>query len=199
MKVFAWQCILLIINDANIDIFPIHSKSNKKTLHFRPPCTNFAEDMGKFTRNIKEVYSAWRLLRWIWGASRGVRGRILLCTLIGCISVACSLVFVLFSKNAIDIATGVQEGTLIFYGAGMACLILFEIGLHALDNWVANRLDVEMRNRLRSRFFGLLLQSEWQGKERYHSGDVLNRMVQDLGSVVLVITTTLPFALITVI
>ena len=199
MKVSAWQCILLIINDANIDIFPIHSKSNKKTLHFRLPCTNFAEDMGKFTRNIKEVYSAWRLLRWIWGASRGVRGRILLCTLIGCISVACSLVFVLFSKNAIDIATGVREGTLTLYGIGMGCLILLEIVLHAVDNWVANRLDVEMRNRFRSRFFNLLLQSEWQGKERYHSGDVLNRMVQDLGAVVSVITTTLPFAVITVI
>ena len=148
---------------------------------------------------IKEVYSAWRVLRWIWSASRGARGRIVLCTLIGCISVACSLVFVLFSKNAIDIATGVREGTLSLYGIGMGCLILFEIVLHALDNWVANRLDVEMRNRFRSRFFGLLLQSEWQGKERYHSGDVLNRMVQDLGSVVSVITTTLPFAVITVI
>ena len=155
--------------------------------------------MKKFAKKIKDGYSAWRLLGWIWAASRGVRGRILLCTLIGCISVACSLVFVLFSKNAIDIATGVREGQLLHYGIGMALLILFEIVLHAIDNWVANRLDVEMRNGFRTRFFGLLLQSEWQGKERYHSGDVLNRMVQDLGSVVSVITTTIPFAVITVI
>ena len=155
--------------------------------------------MKIFAKKIKDGYSVWRLLGWIWTASRGVRGRILLCTLIGCISVACSLIFVLFSKNAIDIATGVREGQLLHYGIGMALLILFEIVLHAIDNWVANRLDVEMRNRFRSRFFGLLLQSEWQGKERYHSGDVLNRMVQDLGSVVSVITTTLPFAVITVV
>ena len=150
--------------------------------------------MKIFDNKSRDGYSVWQLLRWIWGASRGVRSRILLCTLIGCVSVACSLMFVLFSKNAIDIATGVKEGDLTMYGVGMACLILFEIGLHALDNWVANRLDVELRNRFRSRFFGLLLQSEWQGKERYHSGDVLNRMVQDLGSVVSVITTTVPFA-----
>lgn len=155
--------------------------------------------MKKREKKVKDKYSVWRLLRWIWGASRGVRGRILLCTLIGCISVACSLLFVLFSKNAIDIATGVREGVLLLYGIGMACLILFEIVLHAVDNWIANRLDVEMRNTFRSRFFGLLLQSEWQGKERYHTGDVLNRMVQDLGTVVSVITTTIPFAVITVI
>ena len=148
---------------------------------------------------LKEVYSAWRLLQWIWSTSRGVRGRILLCTLIGCVSVACSLLFVLFSKNAIDIATGAREGELLCYGIGMALLILFEIALHAVDSWMGNKLDVEMRNRFRSRFFGLLLQSEWQGKERYHSGDVLNRMVQDLGSVVSVVTSTLPFAVITVI
>lgn len=155
--------------------------------------------MKKFAKKIKEGYSVWKLLRWIWAASRGVRGRILLCTLIGCVSVACSLVFVLFSRNAIDIATGVREGQLMLYGIGMALLILLEIGLHAIDNWVANRLDVEMRNGFRSRFFGLLLQSEWQGKERYHSGDVLNRMVQDLGAVVSVITNTLPFAVITLV
>lgn len=144
-------------------------------------------------------YSVWQLLRWIWGASYGVRGQMLLCTLIGCISVACSLLFVLFSKNAIDIATGVREGQLILYGVGMGVLILLEIVLHAIDNWVGNRLDVELRNRFRTRFFELLLQSEWQGKERYHSGDVLNRMVQDLGAVVSVVTGTLPFAVITVI
>lgn len=155
--------------------------------------------MKKREKKVKDKYSVWCLLLWIWKASRGVRGRILLCTLIGCISVACSLLFVLFSKNAIDIATGVREGQLLHYGIAMGVLILFEIVLHAVDNWIANRLDVEMRNTFRTRFFGLLLQSEWQGKERYHSGDVLNRMVQDLGAVVSVITTTIPFAVITVI
>ena len=155
--------------------------------------------MKKREKKVKDKYSVWRLLLWIWKASRGVRGRILLCTLIGCISVACSLLFVLFSKNAIDIATGVREGQLLHYGIAMGVLILFEIVLHAVDNWIANRLDVEMRNTFRTRFFGLLLQSEWQGKERYHSGEVLNRMVQDLGAVVSVITTTIPFAVITVI
>lgn len=146
-----------------------------------------------------EVYSVWHLLQWLWAASRGVRGRILLCTLIGCISVACSLLFVLFSKEAIDIATEVKSGHLLHYGMGMGCLIFTEIVLHALDNWVVNRLNVELHNRFRTRFFGLLLQSEWQGKERYHSGDVLNRIVQDLGAVVSVITTTIPFAVITVV
>lgn len=155
--------------------------------------------MKIFGKKGESKYSVWRLLRWIWGASRGVRGRLMLCTLIGCVSVACSLVFVLFSKNAIDIATGVREGQLMLYGIGMALLILLEIMLHALDSWVGARLDVEMRNGFRSRFFGLLLQSEWQGKERYHSGDVLNRMVQDLGAVVSVITNTLPFAVITLV
>lgn len=155
--------------------------------------------MKIFGKKGESKYSVWRLLRWIWGASRGVRGRLMLCTMIGCVSVACSLVFVLFSKNAIDIATGVREGQLMLYGIGMALLILLEIVLHALDSWVGARLDVEMRNEFRSRFFGLLLQSEWQGKERYHTGDVLNRMVQDLGAVVSVITNTLPFAVITLV
>lgn len=155
--------------------------------------------MKKCDKKRRDNYSVWCLLRWIWRSSRGVRGRVLLCTLIGCISVACSLLFVLFSKKAIDIATGVEYGKLLYYGIGMGGLIFLEILLHALENLIASRLDVELRNTFRSRFFCTLLQSEWQGKERYHSGDVLNRMVQDLGAVVSVITTTLPYAVVTVI
>ena len=43
------------------------------------------------------------------------------------------------------------------------------------------------------------MQCEWQGREQHHSGDILNRLVQDLGTVVSVITNTFPFVIITLV
>lgn len=144
-----------------------------------------------------EKYTIGQLLAWIWRSSRGARCQALLCAMIGVLSVACSLGFVFLSKEAIDIATGVRQGVLMHYGIGMGMLMLVEILLHAANNWIVNILGVKTQNRLRARLFNQLMQVEWQGKERHHSGDVLNRMVQDLNTIVSVVTSTLPFLIIT--
>lgn len=144
-----------------------------------------------------DKYSTSRLLKWIWHASCGARIQILICALIGIISVACSLGFVYLSKNAIDIATGIRSGVLFHYAIGMAALMIIEIALHATDNWIVNTLGVKTQNNLRARLFAQLMQSEWQGKDRHHSGDILNRLVQDLNAVVTAITSSLPFLVIT--
>ena len=74
-----------------------------------------------------EKYTPRRLLAWIWQASRGARPQIVLSTLIGIVSVACSLFFVFLSKETIDIATGVRSGNLWNYGIGMSVLMLTEL------------------------------------------------------------------------
>ena len=158
---------------------------------FRSAYINFTDDMGK-----SEKYSTWRLLAWIWRASRGARLQALMCALIGVVSVVCSLCFVFLSKETIDIATGVRSGELMYYGIGMGVLVLVEILLHAVNNWIVNTLGVKTQNRLRARLFRQLMQSEWQGKDR-HSGDVLNRLVQDLNTIASVVTSTIPFVIIT--
>ena len=143
-----------------------------------------------------EKYSTWQLLAWIWRASRGARLQALMSALIGVVSVVCSLSFVFLSKEAIDIATGVQSGELMHYGIGMGVLLLTEIVLHAVNNWIVNTLGVKTQNRLRAHLFKRLMQSEWQGKDR-HPGDVLNRLVQDLNTIASVVTSTIPFVIIT--
>lgn len=158
---------------------------------FRSAYINFTDDMGK-----SEKYSTWQLLAWIWRASQGARLQALMSALIGIVSVVCSLCFVFLSKEIIDIATGVHSGDLVHYGIGMGVLVLAEILLHALNSWIVNTLGVKTQNRLRARLYKQLMQSEWQGKDR-HSGDVLNRLVQDLNTIASVVTSTIPFVIIT--
>ena len=160
---------------------------------FRSAYINFTVDMVKL-----EKYSIWQLLAWIWRASRGARLQVLVCAFVGVMSVVCSLCFVFLSKEAIDIATGVRSGELLHYGIGMGVLMLFEIVLHAVDHWLVSTLGVATQNRLRAHLFKRLMQGEWQGKDR-HSGDVLNRLVQDLNTIASVVTSTIPFVIITVV
>lgn len=147
----------------------------------------------------KQKYRLTAVARWIWQASKGARGMVAVNSLVGIIDVAVGLAFVWFSKEIIDIATGVREGSLVTYGIVMAVLMLAEIGVRALDSWIANTLSVRNRNRLRHRLFARLMQSEWRGLEQHHSGDVLNRLINDIGTVSGLITETASALIITVV
>lgn len=152
---------------------------------------------NRFRKKHIGLHSTRKILMWIWKVSYGARKQTMLSALIGIVSVACSLCFVFLSKEIIDIATGIRSGNLYHYGIGMSILIITEIALHAVDNWIVNTLGVKTQNRLRARIFDKLMQCDWQSKDKYHLGDVLNRLVQDLSTIVSVITSTFPFVIIT--
>ena len=102
-------------------------------------------------------------------------------TLVGIVGVALGLLFVWFSKETIGIAIGRRDGNLVQYGVIMALILLAEIGVRALDNRIATTMGVRNKNRLRYNLFERLMQGEWRGLERHHSGDVLNRLINDIG------------------
>ncbi|MBR5829100.1 MAG: ABC transporter ATP-binding protein, partial [Bacteroidaceae bacterium] len=56
------------------------------------------------------------LVAWLWRNSRGARGQAVANTFIGLIDVLCQMLWVLACKHAIDIATGVEEGSLAVTG-----------------------------------------------------------------------------------
>ena len=147
----------------------------------------------------KQKYRLAVVARWIWQASKGARGMVLVNSLVGTLDVAVGLAFVWFSKEIIDIATGAREGNLLTYSIIMAVLMLAEIGVRALDSWIVNTLSVRNRNRLRYRLFSRLMRSEWRGLEQHHSGDVLNRLINDITTVSSLITETSSALIITLV
>lgn len=147
----------------------------------------------------KQKYRLTAVARWIWQASKGARTMVVVNSLVGVLDVAVGLAFVWFSKEIIDIATGDREGNLVTYGIVMAVVMLAEIGVRALDSWIVNTLSVRNRNRLRHRLFARLMRSEWRGLEQHHSGDVLNRLINDITTVSSLITETTSALIITVV
>ena len=114
---------------------------------------------------------------------------------IGLLQVSMSLCAVWAIKRAIDIASGQLEGNLLMAVGLMALIILAEFALGITSVWVRNILGVKAQNRMQQNMLDRLLRSEWNGKEHYHSGDVLNRLEGDVANVVTFITETLPSTL----
>lgn len=137
-------------------------------------------------------YTAVVILRWLWRAWRGNRAQAALNAGVGLADVAVSLGSVWAVQRAIDTASGVRGGNLWWAVALMAALILCGMVLNVCRTWIKNILGVKAQNRMQHRLLARLLRSEWRGREARHSGDIINRLEQDVSVVVQFLTETLP-------
>lgn len=112
--------------------------------------------------------------------------------MLGLLDVAVSLGSVWAVKNAIDVASHARDGSLYMAVAIMGVLILCDFAINIASVWVKNILGVRAQNRMQQRMLDRILRSEWHGKERFHSGDVLNRLELDVNQVVNFLTETIP-------
>ena len=122
----------------------------------------------------------------------------LVTTLIGLGRIAVSLAFVWASKRLVDIATGqssmpLQTGIGLFIG-----ILILQLALVTLFNWWESYTQVRTQNRLRKHFFGHVLRSRWDGRERFLSGDTVNRLEEDIRVVAELLSSRIPGLVITV-
>lgn len=136
------------------------------------------------------------LIRWLWKNSDGARRQAVANTLIGIADVACQMLWVLACKHAIDIATGVAEGSLMRTGIIIGSLMLLEILSRGISRWIHAVVGNRVRNRMRLRIFARLLRGEWSGLQKHHTGDLTNRLEGDVNSITSLITETLPATLV---
>ena len=139
-----------------------------------------------------------QIFRWLWEALRGNRLQAILNATVGLLGVALGLASVWAMQRAIDIASDVCEGSIYWAVAIMASLILGEFGVGISRVWIKNILGVKAQNRMQQRILARLLRSEWRGREAMHSGDIINRLEQDVKTVVTFLTETLPSTLSTI-
>lgn len=139
-------------------------------------------------------YPIKKIVCWLWRSSRDNRLQALLNTAIGLLDVAVSLASVWAVQRAVDIASHSREGDVLAAVVVMGLLVLCSFALGVASVWVRNILGVKAQNRMRCIMLGRILHSEWRGREAMHSGDVLNRLEQDVASVVDFVTETLPNA-----
>lgn len=137
-------------------------------------------------------YSSREIFRWLWRISRTNHTQAFINALIGIASVVISLLQVWAIQYAVDIASGTTKGRLSVAIIWMGLLVIANFALNIMAVWVKNILGIKAQNKMQQQLLDRLLRSEWQGKEKMHSGDVLNRLELDVSNVVVFITETLP-------
>lgn len=151
--------------------------------------------LHKFIHIPKYKYGSRAVMRWLWKAWCGNRKQALLNALVGLVSVAVSLLQVAAFKYAIDVASGVIQGNLYLAIGYISLLVLAGFGLNISSVWIKNILGIKAQNRMQQKMLERILRSEWRGRERMHSGDVLNRLEFDVNNVVVFLTETIPSAI----
>ena len=121
-------------------------------------------------------------ISWLWKFSAGFRLKLTSVIILSVGGVCFSLVFVDFTKTAIDNAVA---------GNGMPLLFLFlVIGLRILqlaceqgEIYLRSLTRAEIENHLEFRMFCALNDSEIKAKQKFHSGDEIYRLSSDVGIV----------------
>ena len=140
-------------------------------------------------------YTTGALLRWLWQVGNGNRLQALLNAAISVSMVVVSLLQVWAVKRAIDIAAGGATGDVYGAVALMGGLIVADFALSIASAWVRNILGIRAQNRMQQQLLDRLLRTEWDGRGRHHTGDIINRLEKDVNEVVNFLTETLPSTL----
>lgn len=134
---------------------------------------------------------------WLWNASGGFRMAIAGCALTGTLHVGVSLYFVYVCKHLIDIATGVSEDHLTTYIASLVLCLVLQLLLSIIRSRLAARTEIRLRNELHRRLYVHLMGSCWSGRDTLHTGDVLNRLEEDVVTLTDALCRTIPAVFIT--
>lgn len=138
-----------------------------------------------------------RYFRWFIRAVRPYwlsLSTIMLCHLL---IAGCAIGFVYVSKKLVDVAVALFEGRELTNGlplwtALMIGIVVLRIGINALRTYLQTTTEIKLKNSLRRRIFDILLHLQSNGVTRHHSGDMLNRMQEDVRMVSSVLAGAIP-------
>lgn len=123
--------------------------------------------------------------------------------LLGVVRVAVVLLFIWLSKTVIDCATGriatSLSALIVRFGLMVLCM-LADVALSQLIRYIEVRSEMRMNNRISRRLFHHLMVSPLvNGKQGFHSGDMLNRLTIDVRTLSTFTLDQLPSAIVMVI
>ena len=146
----------------------------------------------------RSQYPIKQILPWLWKHHKVCRTQAILNVLIGLAQVGLGLLSVDAIRSLTDIATHSKEGSILWTAIALGVIYLLELLLHIASTWISAALGVKTQNTIQHFFFHRLLKGKWSGIEKYHSGDVLNRLFSDVNDIVNLMTEVLPTVIIVI-
>lgn len=122
---------------------------------------------------------------WLWLLKLMSRYRfeIFIYTIIGIVGIAMGLGATVASKYLIDAVITHNNGTIIYAAVAVIGLGILQIVINAGSSFIASRVGTRVNNEIRWKIYDSMANANWEGINKYHSGDLINRLEGDVGSV----------------
>lgn len=121
--------------------------------------------------------------RWIAGYTKRYRWAVALYIVLGVAESSLSLVSAVAGKYAIDIITGYQTSRLWVLLVLMVASAVSSLLLRSAVSRISARVSLRVNNDIRAEVFDCILRADWRALNRFSSGDLLNRLSGDAGTV----------------
>ncbi len=138
-------------------------------------------------------------LKWILEQSKGRRFQVFMNCAIGVIIIGLNLFFVWICKKSVDIATHKSDGVLLYCIIALVLAQVLRIALRTYSNYLATENRVFLNTRMRSKMFERIMRVQWNGDDKYHSGDIVNRIQTDGSTITGALTSDIPSFVLTIV
>lgn len=124
-----------------------------------------------------------RELLWVLRRMGQYRKQILLIGVLGLVGTAMGLASSVASKYLIDAVTGFGVDLLVRSAVLMGMMMLGSLVFQGVSNRVGAKVHIRVRNEMQHKTYTRILRAGWEVLEPYRSGDLLNRLNSDVGTV----------------
>ncbi|MBO5709526.1 MAG: ABC transporter ATP-binding protein [Bacteroidales bacterium] len=126
-----------------------------------------------------------KYIKWYIQAARPYWKQMSIMLLCNLLIAGCAVGYVFVSKKLVDVAvalfkSGGSGRELGVWAAAMIAIVLVRILLNAVRSFAQTTTEVKFKNALRRRLFDSLMHLRNESAVRLHSGDLLNRMLEDV-------------------
>lgn len=127
--------------------------------------------------------------------THGHRSQLMLRIGAGVLRAGVMLTFVIACKHLVDIATGNAEGSIVWWGVGICCCMIAQIGLGIAVSRISLSTETGIANSLRSDIFRRALEMPYTANR--HSADIVERAKKDADTIAALVGTSMPATIVT--
>ncbi len=144
--------------------------------------------MGKWKNRIEKLKKGAlreliREFRWIGRYGLRYKGDVAWYVFLGLLGTFMSLGASVVSKNILDAVTGYRTTALVPAAVFYAGMQLARIGISAWASRISAKTEIRVDQEIRAEVYDKIMRSDWQALSKYHSGDLLNRVDNDVASI----------------
>ena len=122
-------------------------------------------------------------LHWIYRYGLKYKGSILWYICLGIFGIATGLAGSVMSKYIIDAVTGYDSASLASMALAYVCLQLFTIGCRGWSSLISEKIVIKVDQEIRADVYDKIMDADWEALSQFHSGDLLNRVDNDVSNV----------------